>query len=399
MTNIDNLINWILAEGTLCDDPAVFADGLALRLVEAGMPVHYLEISAPSLHPLHQVAKVIWRYEEGIKTETMAYGAVQDLAFESSPINYLLADKREAGRWDLQNGEATKAFPQLQLLSREGLTDFVLRIVRFRREAVLLGMAVSCATRDMGGFNNDQLGQFDRILPALGLAVHRMVVSRMASDVLRFYVGSRTSTRILGGEIRRGHGQSIYAAILLADLKDFTGLNERFPPDNVVRWLNEHFEVIGSSIEHHGGEIMKLMGDSVLSIFPVGQEHASAFLACSKALAAAQSAILGTDALNKTRANSRDPEIKVDFVLHLGEVFYGNIGAAQRLDFTVIGRVVNEAARLESLCERLERQMLISSSFAEHCNVSLEPLGTFQLKGVAEPQVVYGLAPTDQDPS
>jgi adenylate cyclase len=69
-------------------------------------------------------------------------------------------------------------------------------------------------------------------------------------------------------------------------------------------------------------------------------------------------------------------------VLHHGEVVYGNVGAARRLDFTVIGRAVNEASRMEGLCGRLGRSLLLSGTFAARCGRETVSLGRFALRGV-----------------
>ena len=75
--------------------------------------------------------------------------------------------------------------------------------------------------------------------------------------------------------------------------------------------------------------------------------------------------------------------------LHLGEVFYGNIGAHERLDFTVIGRTVNEACRIESLSKVLGEQLLLSKPFAEAWGGTVRSLGVHTLRGVSEPQELF----------
>src|SRR5262249_341886 len=113
----------------------------------------------------------------------------------------------------------------------------------------------------------------------------------------------------------------------------------------------------------------------------------------SKALDAATEAMASLDRLNAARQNAGKPIAAVDLALHLGEVLYGNVGAIDRLDFTVIGPAVNEAARIETLCEPLGRRVLVSAELAaavgEDCR--LVPLGLHTLRGVREAREVYGL--------
>ena len=85
---------------------------------------------------------------------------------------------------------------------------------------------------------------------------------------------------------------------------------------------------------------------------------------------------------------------QVDIALHVGEVLYGNVGAADRLEFTVIGPAVNEVVRMEKLCDMLGRHLLFSSRFAEaarRCDGRLESLGQFKLRGVGEPKEIFAL--------
>jgi adenylate cyclase len=115
---------------------------------------------------------------------------------------------------------------------------------------------------------------------------------------------------------------------------------------------------------------------------------------CRRALDAATEAMHAVDRLNAARREAGKPIAAVDLALHLGEVLYGNVGAIDRLDFTVIGPAVNEAARIEALCEPLGRRVLVSAELAAAVGDSccLIPLGQHKLRGVREAREVYGLA-------
>jgi adenylate cyclase len=202
------------------------------------------------------------------------------------------------------------------------------------------------------------------VAPALALAAYRIGLGRIATRTLAAYVGERTARRVLTGTIRRGDGQAITAAVLLADLRGFTALADREDSRFVVGWLNEHFEAMGEPVHEHGGEILKFLGDGILAIF-AAERGASA--ACASALDAAAEALKRTSTLNRRRAGSGGPVLRLHIALHYGEVFYGNVGTAGRLDFTVIGRAVNEASRIEELCETVGRSLLISVAFARNC--------------------------------
>jgi len=98
--------------------------------------------------------------------------------------------------------------------------------------------------------------------------------------------------------------------------------------------------------------------------------------------------------LNEARAAEGLPVLGLDLALHHGEVLYGNVGTTDRLDFTIVGPAVNEASRLETLCKRLERPMLLSESFATALgqHPRLTPLGLHELVGLATPRRIFGVA-------
>jgi adenylate cyclase len=134
--------------------------------------------------------------------------------------------------------------------------------------------------------------------------------------------------------------------------------------------------------------VLKFLGDGMLAIFPMVDNQT-----CNEALDAAVEAMGDVDRLNAARRESGKPTAAVDLALHLGDVLYGNVGAVDRLDFTVIGPAVNEVARIETLCEPLGRKVLISAELAAAVgsNRRLESLGTHALRGVREPREIYGL--------
>ena len=118
---------------------------------------------------------------------------------------------------------------------------------------------------------------------------------------------------------------------------------------------------------------------------------ARGYNACASAVAAALAARERLKNVNARRETEGSEEIRVGLALHFGDVMYGNIGAPPRLDFTVIGPAVNRAARLEALCKPLGRDIVTSAEFADLCGRPLEALGSHALKGVAEPQPVFGV--------
>jgi class 3 adenylate cyclase len=206
---------------------------------------------------------------------------------------------------------------------------------------------------------------------------------------LEAYLGRRSTARVLAAPLRRNVGETIQAALLFADLRGFTTLSESHPPSEVIAALDAWFDRIAGAIHPFGGEVLKFIGDGVLAIFPVGGEQPRA--ACDAALRAVFAARVGMAHLDKERGQRGLPPLPFGVALHLGEVFWGNIGAADRLDFTAIGPAVNLVSRLEGLCKPLQKTVLVSGALAAQTETPLIALGAHELRGIASPCAVFTL--------
>jgi adenylate cyclase len=316
--------------------------------------------------------------------DSATHGAAGEAAFQASPIFFAQSRGLLRYRWRLRRAEDADGLPMLLRLHGEGATDYLMQLVTFGSErTVANGAALAFATDVSGGFDDRHIAVIEAVLPALGLVAKCFSVTRTASEALGVYLGPRTSQRVLSGEIQRGSGQTISAAVLIADLRGFTALAARADPTSVVRLLDEHFELIGAAVEGQDGEVLKFLGDGLLAIFPFTDDPASGPRACDRALAAAEQALAGTGALNAGRTARGEPTLVLDIALNAGEVVYGNVGAARRLDFTVIGSAVNEAARMEHLCEALDRNLVLSEPFARVCSRPTVEVGRVALRGLA----------------
>jgi class 3 adenylate cyclase len=209
---------------------------------------------------------------------------------------------------------------------------------------------------------------------------------------LEAYLGRRSAARVLSGPLRRGIGESIRAALIYADLRGFTALSETHPAPVVISALDAWFDRAAGAIHAFGGEVLKFIGDGVLAIFPVA--GATPREACEAALRAASAARSGMAHLNAERIRQGLPPLAFGAALHLGEVLWGNIGAANRLDFTAIGPAVNLVSRLEGLCRPLQRTVLVSGELAAEVDAPLIALGTHVLRGVTAPCPVFALPET-----
>jgi adenylate cyclase len=218
-----------------------------------------------------------------------------------------------------------------------------------------------------------------------------VLASRMTlAALLEAYLGRRSAAQVLAGRLRRETGETIRAVLLYGDLRGFTALSEAMAPEAVVTALNAWFDRIAGAVHAFGGEVLKFIGDGVLAIFPIGERPPS--VACDAALRAIGAARAGMAHLDQARGQQGLSPLPFGLALHLGEMLWGNIGTANRLDFTAIGPAVNLVGRLEGLCRPLRRSVLVSGAVAAETTTPLIPLGEHALRGIASPCAVFTLS-------
>ena len=250
----------------------------------------------------------------------------------------------------------------------------------------------SWATAKPGGFSDADLALLRHVIPHLALAVQARISQDISINLLDTYVGSEAGQRILEGEVRRGALDVISSVIFLADLRGFTAMSERTPREQLVEMLNQYFDCLVAPIVSHGGNVLKFWATDCLATFPLNGHPADHL--CEQALDAAVAVQRLVSELRTKRIAEDKPVMDLDIALHLGDVYWGNVGSAERLDFTVVGPAVNEASRIEALCGQYEQCLLISEAFANAATRSsnrLVSIGRFALRGVQSVQSIYTL--------
>ena len=241
-----------------------------------------------------------------------------------------------------------------------------------------------------GGFADGEIAALERLTPFLGLAVKTASLARIAETLVETYLGRDAGRRVLQGRIARGVADRIKTVLWFSDLRNYTRISESADPEQIIPLLNDYADAIVTAIHQHSGDVLKLIGDGVLAIFPA-QDRARA---CAAALDAAQEAREAVAALNARRIAEGLPETDMYLGLHLGVVFYGNIGSKERLDFTVVGPAVNEVARIAAMCRSVDQPILISSAFADSVDGDrrrFASVGRYALRGVGKPQELFTL--------
>lgn len=382
----EEVFNWLLRD--TYDERYIDRILVALcgRLRDVGISVARATLHLRTQQREWLGATLLWR--DGLDEAEIV---LQDYAVEQSDqylLSPLLAVRSGAAElrrrlWQLPPGEYDYAI--LSDLRAEGLTDYVawpMHHTLGKRQVVTFA---SDAPR---GFSDTEIGFLHRLVPLLGLVSDARIKNVLIRTFLETYVGPFASRRILDGDTRRGFGSSIEAVTMISDLRHSTELSAEWPRDQMIALLDAYFEAIVDPIERLGGEVLKFMGDGMLAVFPLDKPDACANLILS--VREGQERLGALNAENRSRGL---PELRHGIGVHLGEVNYGNIGSRHRLDFTVIGPVVNIASRLQDLTREAGFPVLVSGDFAARAGRpdEFQNVGTFNVRGVPDPIEVLSL--------
>ena len=385
---LENIRTWLIDGARSAPQASMLMAQLADRLIAAGLPLSRAGVFVQTLHPEVFGRNFVWRPSTGVVAGSAKYGVQDSDEFRNSPLRLLYEGGQEL-RFRLDD-PASRAFPFFDDMREEGVTDYLAAPLHFLDGSI---HATSWSTVHPQGFSEGDITAIRVIIPALSRLVEVIGLRRVAVTLLDTYVGSRAGGRILAGQIRRGHAETMRAAIWLSDMRGFTTLSDRLPSETVVEILNGFFDCQVAPILAYGGEVLKFMGDGLLAVFPILEagDGDDSEMVCSRVLAAAREASSNVNALSFPTLSNVTERLRFGIGLHVGPVLYGNIGGGNRLDFTCIGPAVNLAARLEKIAGGLGRTVVASSGFAAVSGKGWSDLGDFPISGFASSERVYGL--------
>jgi adenylate cyclase len=376
---------WLLRDGSHIESIVEMFDELCWRLVGDGLPLWRANLHMGTLHPLTQVTGTRWLREPKLIEEyRILQGSEATDEYLRSPIRATTECGTPFRR--RLTGDIPE-YPLLSELRNFGCTDyFALALKRtYRRFPV-----VTWATDRPSGFTEAEIAALEEINPALALIVETRAIRSITDNLLDTYLGPLAGRRVLAGQIQRAVGERLHAVIMMTDMRGFTALSDRLAGEEVIELLDDYFDAIVTPVEARKGETLKFMGDGALSIFPAA-DNGDFSEASVQALEAALEGLERLGMVNRARRETDRTEVRSGIGLHVGEVIFGNVGAATRLDFTVIGPAVNLASRIEGLTEQLLRPILVSSAFARVCPRPLVSLGFHPVRGLLEPEEVFSL--------
>lgn len=385
-------VDWLMRKAPHVKTPEELVQGFAEMLVGAGQPVWRVRVLLRTLHPELLASVYTWQADsDEIVLNQPTHDVVGERTYQDSPFALIL--RGEGGiRRRLNGPSPTVDFPVLQDLKDQGATDYVAIPLKFSDGQLNIITLVSKAE---DGFSTRQLGEVYEILPMFARVMEVHALHRTAASLLDTYLGRNTGRRVLDGLVKRGDGEDVHAVIWFSDLRDSTRLSESLPRATYLALLDDFFDSMAGAVMDHGGEVLKFIGDSVLAIFPIDDPTSVQPEAAANAIAAARDAERRLTKLNQKREAAGECPLGYGIALHRGDLTYGNIGAAGRLDFTVIGPAVNQTARIQDKCKVLGAPVLLSAAFAASFPGKLLSFGEHLLRGIDAKQELFTLPPED----
>jgi len=371
------LLDWLLTEGREVNDLGLLLRAVSHRLVQIGLPVDRTLFASFVLHPQTAALTACWRADgDEVALEEVPRHFFDEREHEDSPLFEVRRTRRPL-RVELRE-LSTHAYQDLRELIDQGYTDYAAFPVFLGGEPQ---GGLTFASRAPGGLGAAGFALLGKVIPTLTAVMDRLLRDFIMKRLLMAYLGEDAGARVFHGQVRRGDGQTLRACIWFSDLRGFTALSDSVESAALLDILNDTFDVLVGAIDAEGGQVLKFIGDGLLAVFI----DDDAPRACQRGLRGA--------ALREERRGRGGYEPRVGIGLHFGDVTYGNIGAPARLDFTVIGRAVNLASRLEGLCSTLGRSVILSADMAARLpSEECEPLGLRAVKGLATPVAVFGIA-------
>ncbi|MGC4025849.1 MAG: adenylate/guanylate cyclase domain-containing protein [Mesorhizobium sp.] len=379
---LDRVTDWLTQASLRGESLETIVRGFCDRLAASGMPLLRAHMSFSMLHPLYDALGFTWIRGQSLEVEGYRKGVDgASERFFTSPYYHLFANDLEHLRRRI-TPEMQPEFPIFEELKEIGATDYL----AFRHafdQSDERGMIGSWATDHPTGFSDDMIAELLRLQNHLAMASKMAVLSKLADNMMSTYLGGEAGRRVLNGKIKRGEGDTIRAALVIADMRGSTVLAETAGREVYIDTLNQFFDALAAPFNRAGGQILSFLGDGFLALFPCERHREPSEEACRSALIAARQAVARMDALNIRREAHGQHQIGFGIGLNVGNVMFGNVGLSDRLTFSVFGSAVNEASRLQSLTKKYPSRLIASRDFANYCGgEGWQTLGKEKLAGI-----------------
>lgn len=423
---IDRIQGWLVKCGLAGSSEVDLLRNFCDECRSSGLDLSTATAVIDTLHPVYEGRAFPWRSDGTEESPLMEYGSTADgeaaANWEKTVFFHMLTTGADELRRRLlgddptdfdigemllgQRAGSTGAgdrtdFASIEELKAEGETDYIAFVHRFAKDSIIGQMDCVFSywtTRNPRGFSDADLAALRRLVPTLALGIKCASLARIAGTLVEVYLGRDAGQRVLSGRISRGVAEQINTVLWFSDLRGYTTIADATSPDTIIPLLNDYAEAVISEIHEAGGDVLKLIGDGVLAVFNMNDPAD----ACRHALGAETNLRTRIEALNTRRAKNGQPVTTVYLALHIGDVFFGNIGSNERLDFTVVGPAVNEVSRIASMCRSVDRSILVSAEFAaatpEPERKNLVSVGRYALRGLSRAQELFTIDPGSRHP-
>lgn len=399
-SDIERIAAWLVESGLGGVEENELLHGFCDRCRGADVDLSRAIVLVDTLHPIYEGRAFRWRNDGVEESSVLEYGRTDTgeaaADWQRSAFYHLLTTGADEVRRRIGCGDPAD-FLHLDRLRAAGETDYVALVQRFGSGGIIGEMDCVYShwtTRRPSGFRDAELAALRQLMPTLALAIKCASLKRIAATLVEVYLGRDAGQRVLSGRISRGVAERISAVLWFSDLHDYTRISDTAPPDEIIPLLNDYAEAVISAVHDAGGEVLKLIGDGTLAIFRADDPED----ACRCALRAKANLRTRIETVDERRTREGRPVTSIYLGLHIGEVFYGNIGSDDRLDFTVVGPAVNEVSRIASLCRSVDRNVLLSAEFVaatpEHERSYFVSVGRYALRGVGRAQELFTLDPS-----
>ena len=385
MKNTSDINHWLINSGRLLGDDQAIVRSYADTLLAAGVPITRLNIAQRFANPLLAAMAIIWT-SEGTKSVPIPKTMLSTNAYRGSPFEYVQKN-RTLLRKKLADLDPAKDHATYLEQASAGATEYLALVLEFSD-----GSAHSCSftTSQSSGFTDEQANIIWETRHALANALEPATMRRSTKSLLQAYLGDGPAAEVVGGTIERGARTEREAVVMITDLRQFTWMSENWTEADLLNALDQYFEVVVNAVREHKGDVLKFMGDGVLSIFVIDKENSREERNIS-AINAARLATANLTEVNAQREGVGLAKLSMGIGVDVGSVTYGNIGSPDRLDFTVLGRAVNMASRVQDLCKVLKEPILLTEAVAvyQHCN--LRSFGRQEIRGVSDPVEIFAV--------